>query len=258
MRLIRMLVIALAIALAALAMLRRPQLAAAERGRRVAEHHGCFGCHGPGGRHGAANPGRSDRTVPGFAGDLMMYAKTAAEVREWIQTGAPARRRSSATWREQRARGTLVMPAFGSRLSSRELDDLVAYVLAVHGAPAPADSQAAAGLERADALGCTGCHGAGGRLSLPNPGSLKGYVPSWDGEDFPELVHDRAEFEQWVRKGVSRRMAANPAATFFLRRAPVRMPPYEEHLVAGDLDALWAYVRWLRSDAARPQAAAIE
>src|SRR5439155_10668871 len=54
----------------------RPRLTPAERGRRLAERLGCFGCHGPGGIHGAANPGRSDRTVPTFGDDLMMYAKT--------------------------------------------------------------------------------------------------------------------------------------------------------------------------------------
>ena len=37
-------------------------------------------------------------------------------------------------------------------------------------------------------LACTGCHGPQGRGSPPNPGSLKGYIPSWDGADYPDLV----------------------------------------------------------------------
>jgi mono/diheme cytochrome c family protein len=139
------------------------------------------------------------------------------------------------------------MPSFGKRLTKREVDDLVAFVLAAAGEPAPEDSLPAAGLERASELGCFGCHGVGGRFARPNPGSFKGYVPPWDGPDFPELVANRSEFDEWVENGVSRRFETNQAATFFLRRAPLHMPHYRTHLEPGDLDALWAYVRWLRA-----------
>ncbi len=46
------------------------------------------------------------------------------------------------------------------------------------------------------------------------------------------------------------RLERNGLAQFFLRRAALRMPAFERHLHAGDVDALWAYVRWLRSAAA--------
>uniref|UniRef100_A0A832IAK9 C-type cytochrome n=1 Tax=Eiseniibacteriota bacterium TaxID=2212470 RepID=A0A832IAK9_UNCEI len=225
----------------------RPPPPAAERGRRLAERLGCFACHGPEGTRGAANPGRTDGSVPNFEGDLMMYASSPEDVRAWIRDGVTPKRAASATWRSERDRGALRMPAFGGRVSDAELDDLVAFVLASAGEPAPADPLAAHGLARAEALGCTGCHGAGGRLARPNPGSFKGYVPPWDGADFAELVRGRAEFDEWVRDGVSRRFAAHPAARFFLERAVLRMPAYGERLQPGDLDALWAYVAWLRS-----------
>lgn len=233
----------------------RPRLTPAERGRRLAERTGCFGCHGPEGTHGTANPGRTDRTVPTFRGDVMMYADDAGEVREWIRDGVSAKRARSKTWQEQRKKGALRMPAFRSRLSDREVDDLVAFVLAQSGTPEPEDSLVAHGLERAEGLGCTGCHGAGGRLARRNPGSLKGYVPSWDGADFPELVRGRAEFGEWVEEGVSRRFSTNPVARWFLRRAVLHMPAYREHLAPGDVDALWAYVTWLRSARGAPAAA---
>jgi len=102
------------------------------------------------------------------------------------------------------------------------------------------------GRDRAEALGCIGCHGTGGRYARPNPGSLKGYVPPWDGADFAELVGGKAEFTEWVERGVSRRFDSNPVARFFLKRAPVKMPAYRSHLAPGDVDALWAYVVWLR------------
>lgn len=256
-RLLILCVLALAAGFAAFAVLTRPQLPPAERGRRLAERHACFACHGPGGTKGAANPGRRDRTVPSFGGDLMMYADDAADVRAWILDGSTPRRRASATWRAQRDSGAVRMPAFRGALSERQVDDLVAYVMLISESPEPADALARTGRDRARELGCTGCHGAGGRLSLTNPGSFKGYVPSWDGRDFPELVRDEREFGEWVRHGISGRFKANPFARFFLERARLRMPAYERHLRDGDIAALWAYVRWLRSPEAAPDSAAV-
>ena len=237
--------------------MRRPNLPPAERGRRLAEQHGCFACHGAAGTKGAANPGRSDKTVPTYAGDLMMFANNARDVREWILNGVSAKKRESKTWQEQRAAGVYKMPAFRSRLSDRDVSDLVAYVMVVSDSPEPDDSLALAGRDRAKALGCTGCHGYGGRLSLPNPGSMKGYVPSWDGADFLELVSGEPEFCQWVEHGVSDRFKGNPAAMFFLKRAQLHMPAFERHLADGDLARLWAYVRWLRTPAAQPDSATV-
>jgi len=245
-RLARVTFVFIALALVAWAFVVRPRLPAAERGHRLAERWGCLTCHGPGGIRGASNPGRVDRTVPGFEGDVMMYAKSDAEIAEWIRDGATKRRAESKTWRDQRDRGALRMPAYGGRLSAGEVADLVAYVDACSGNPDPEDDRPAAGLAKAQALGCTGCHGPGGRLAAGNPGSLKGYVPSWDGMDFPELVSSRAEFDQWVTAGVSDRFRGNPAATFFLRRAALHMPAYRDHVRPADLDTLWAYVDWLR------------
>ena len=225
----------------------RPRLPAAERGHRLAQSTGCFACHGDGGLKGAANPGRDDRTVPGFEGDVMMYAKSLEEIRQWIHDGVNEARSQSETWREQSRRGAVKMPAFGDRLTDRKIADLTAYVAAVSGMPEPETPEAARGLERAEALGCIGCHGAGGRLAPVNPGSLKGYVPSWDSDDFAELVRDRDEFEAWVENGVSRRHDRNPFARFFLRRAVLRMPAYRDRLEPGDMDALWSYVQWLRA-----------
>jgi mono/diheme cytochrome c family protein len=224
----------------------RPRLTGVERGRRIAEANGCFACHGPEGTKGVPNVGRVDLTVPSFSGALMMYAKDAGQVREWIENGGTQAKRASATWNAEREKGTLRMPRFKDRLTKHEIDDLVAFVLASAGEPAPEDSLPSAGLERAQALGCFGCHGTGGRFARPNPGSFKGYVPPWDGPDFPDLVASREEFNEWVESGVSRRFAANPVASYFLRRAPLHMPHYKTHLDPGDLDALWAYVTWLR------------
>jgi mono/diheme cytochrome c family protein len=238
---------------AALAVARHMDLPAAERGRRLAEQTGCFGCHGPGGLAGADNPGRTDRTVPNFADDVMMYAKTPEEIREWIRDGVTKKKAASVSWRAERDRGALRMPAFVHRLEAGEIDDLAAYVMAASGMPEPDDSLAGHGLQRAGELGCVGCHGPGGRLARANPGSWKGAIPSWDGAAFSELVRDSTEFREWVERGVSRRLENTPLAASFLKRAAVRMPGYEKHLEAGDVPALWAYVTWLRSEASHPK-----
>jgi mono/diheme cytochrome c family protein len=223
-----------------------PRITPAERGRRLAEREGCFACHGPGGTKGVANPGRAEGSVPSYLGALMMYARDREEIREWIRDGATEAKRKSRSWREARAKGALKMPAFGSRLSPSQIDDLVAFIEVTSGRPEPPEGGPARGLERVQELGCDGCHGPGGRFARPNPGSLKGYVPPWDGGDFPELVRSRAEFAEWVEHGVARRLESNPFARFFLDRAPLRMPAYRSHLEAGDVDTLWAYVQWLR------------
>jgi len=223
----------------------RPKLTPVERGRRLAEQNGCFGCHGPEGIQGTADPGRASGTVPSYRA-LMMYAKNGQDVREWIRDGVTASRAKSESWKESRKAAALRMPAFGKRLNAGQIDDLVAFVMAASGEEAPEDSTALAGRERASELGCTGCHGAGGRFARPNPGSLKGYIPPWDGEDFPDLVRDQHEFNEWVENGVTRRFDTNPMAKYFLRRAALHMPEYKRFLRKGDLDALWAYVTWLR------------
>jgi len=242
----------MAAAIVAAAFVFHPNLTPVERGRRLAEANGCFGCHGPEGTRGASNPGRKDGTVPTFSGTLMMYASNADEVRQWIADGATKAKAESETWKAERRKGALRMPAFGRKLSPEEIDDLVAFVMASAGEPAPEDSLAMAGRDRAEELGCVGCHGAGGRFARPNPGSLKGYIPPWDGADFPDLVRDESEFRQWLEEGVSRRFRSDPLASFFLRRATLHMPAFRDHLEPGDEAALWAYVTWLR--AARSEA----
>ncbi len=81
---------------------------------------------------------------------------------------------------------------------------------------------------------------------MPNPGSLKGMVPGWDGNGFQELVKGKPEFREWVLEGRTKRLGKNPLARFFLNGQTIKMPAYKDHAKEGDEEALWAYVRWLR------------
>jgi hypothetical protein len=83
---------------------------------------------------------------------------------------------------------------------------------------------------------------------VPNPGSLKGYIPGFGGADFDELVRDDTELRSWIIHGGIERLNGNPLATYFIERQRIRMPVYEQRLPAADVDALVAYVRWLAAD----------
>jgi mono/diheme cytochrome c family protein len=211
-----------------------------QRGLRQAERMGCFGCHGPGGAGGVANPGSAGSSVPAWNdGTWMMYSDTEADVRAWIVDGhAPG------TAPEPKA--LLQMPAYKGRLSAGELDDLTAYVLTVMQFGS-LEGKASEGQGAAKRLGCFGCHGSEGRGLIPNPGSLKGYTPPWDGADYPELVRGPAEFRQWVQNGITDRFRANPAARHFVEGEVVRMPAYGDKVSDADLAALQAYVDWVRA-----------
>ena len=95
--------------------------------------------------------------------------------------------------------------------------------------------------------GCFGCHGPEGRGLVSNPGSFKGFIPPWDGEDYTELVRNSAEFAQWVRRGVSDRFQANPAARTILATQAIRMPAYGDRVSDEELRDLEAYVAWVRA-----------
>jgi len=213
-----------------------------ERGRAVARRMGCFGCHGPGGERPIPNPGAKNGDVPRWGGGMwMMYNDDPDDVRAWIRDGHPPDHAPDAN-------GLLAMPAYGDRLSDAELGDVTAYVLAVSRFGWPDDPAVAAGREVAERLGCFGCHGPEGRGLVANPGSFKGYIPPWDGPDYPDLVRSREELSQWVRDGITDRLRRNPAARKILETQAIQMPAYGDRVSDQDLDGLAAYIDWVRAN----------
>src|SRR6202043_762177 len=227
------LVLAETAALAVIAV-RARWLAAAEssqqrRGERVAERMGCFGCHGPGGAGGIPGPGSRAGDVPAWVGgSWTMSTHEPGDVRSWILDGPPPGQKPDA--------GALIkMPAFRSRMSGAELADLPVSALTVSQFGELPDSKVSAGRDAALRFGCFGCHGAEGRGLVRDPGSLKGYVPSWDGDDYAELVRGDDELRQWVRNGAPDRLRANPAARHFLEGEAVQMPAYGDRVKPAEL-----------------------
>jgi mono/diheme cytochrome c family protein len=146
------------------------------------------------------------------------------------------------------------MPAYRAFLTPHQLDDLTAYLRATSGQILPKDdSQIFRGAELAIELECFTCHGPLGAGGVANPGSFKGYVPSFWGRDFDDLVRDDAELRQWLVHGQVPRIAEHPIGGWFFRRQALKMPAYGDRLTDADLDALVAYVRWIRSGSWRDE-----
>jgi mono/diheme cytochrome c family protein len=216
------------------------------RGWAVAESHGCFTCHGVGGHRGMTNPGHGLEDIPPWSSGLTtMYAENEGEIREWILDGMTKRVRADPEQMKLRLGAAIAMPSYRQVLSDGDLVALVAYVKAVADFEKPEDAQAEAGRQVAIQYGCFNCHGPQGRGALDNPGSLKGYVPAWDGPEYADLVRSDDEARQWILDGRARRLQDSALARFFLDRQKVQMPAYRQHLTDADVDALLAYIRWL-------------
>ena len=219
-----------------------------QRGWLVAHEKGCFTCHGPGGLRGMADPGHGLGEVPAFSRAVIhMYARSEDEIREWILDGLPKSVRQSPSEMRLRQGATIHMPAWRGLLSPRELDHLVAYVKAVSDFEKPAEAQAEEGREIAFRIGCFNCHGPQGRGSMPHVRAFKGYIPAWDGADFPVLASDDREIRLWILDGGTRRLWANPAVRWFLERQPIKMPAYRGHLTEAEVDRIIDYIHWLRA-----------
>ena len=190
-----------------------------QRGADLALAQGCLACHG--------GPGVSPLLPRPFA-DLDDVDPVT--LREWILDGMPLRVRQDPESRAALEAAAIRMPAWRERLSDAQVDDLVSYVRALAGAEVPEDPAARTGQVVAERLGCFRCHGPGGRGAGSNPGSLKGYIPPWDGRDFAELVVDGAEVREWILGGRAQRLQRNPLARFFLDRQAIRMPAFRGHI----------------------------
>jgi hypothetical protein len=224
----------------------RPEQSPPLSGRDVAAAAGCFGCHGPEGRGGVANPGSPRGSIPGFTGStLMMYVHDDADIRQYVLDGRPERLADDPDYRAAMEAQAIRMPAYRGRLTAGEVDLVVAFVRTVSALLEPTDESARRGLEVARRLGCFGCHGELGMGGRANPGSLKGYVPGFMGADFRELVHDDDELRTWIAKGQLERIERNPIGGWFSRRQQIHMPAFERFLGDGDRDALVALLHWI-------------
>jgi mono/diheme cytochrome c family protein len=231
----------------------RPRDTPAARGQRLAHELGCFACHGPGGDGTTSNPGSEEGTVPAFVERTqMMYVTNAKDLREYILDGAPQRKRDDPDYRAKMEAAALRMPAYRPFVTATQVEDLVAYLRAASGLVGPKDHLAERGAVLAHEFGCHACHGPLGSGGVGNPGSLKGYIPSFWGADFDELVRDDEELRLWITDGEIPRISGHWVGGWFFRRQAIKMPAYGKFLSAEDVGALAAYVRWVRAGSWKP------
>lgn len=216
------------------------------RGAEIAARAGCFSCHGAEGARGLPDPGSGQGVPPWIGGVPMMYVSGEEEVREYILDGVSRRRARSASAAAERARSAIRMPAYRGVLRPEEVDDVAAYVMAVAQIEPVPDPQAARGRDLVRRFRCEACHGVSGSGGVLNPGSLKGYVPGWLGDDYPELVQDRQELQRWILDGGIERFTKARLARYFVIRQRLQMPAYRTALTPEDADAIGAYILFLR------------
>ncbi len=102
---------------------------AAFEGRKIASRVGCFGCHGPSGMGGTANPRSFKGHIPPWDGkEFDDLVRDDQELLEWILDGQPRRLRENWASRYFLERQKIPMPAYRDYLSDDELNKLVVYI----------------------------------------------------------------------------------------------------------------------------------
>ena len=224
---------------------RRAETTPALHGVAVARQLGCFACHGTEGRGGVTDPGSRNGRIPGWDhATVACLVADEQELKDWILDGQPVRLKKLAT--VARRAPLVPMPAYRRRINETDLADLLTYFRAVSLFGKEMTEPVYEGWKVADRLGCFGCHGPSGTGGYPNPGSFKGHIPAWEGDEFPELVKDDAELAEWILNGHPRRLWENPLARHFLEGQVIQMPAYRAHLSADEQARLVAYFQWLR------------
>ena len=100
---------------------------AVARGKLLYERFGCVMCHGTDGKGGFANPNaETDGKVPGV--NYVKEGYTHAEVAEVIRNGKPRIGRTD----PQGPTPPYRMPGWHDRMSKREIDDLVQYLMSLY------------------------------------------------------------------------------------------------------------------------------
>ena len=101
----------------------------AYEGSVIANDLGCFGCHGPSGMGGIANPRSFTGIIPSWEGEhYEQLVESDDELREWILTGTSSRIMENPIGRFFLESQLIQMPAYREHLTDEELELLIIYI----------------------------------------------------------------------------------------------------------------------------------
>lgn len=227
---------------------KQPESSPVSRGARLAETAGCFACHGGGDGEKRFNLRDRDGKWAAKNNPTFWDAEITKVDRlvEWIANGV------TADEVEKHKKLFIKMPAYKDRLKPDEIEAIAAWILAeglkfTQGVgpaakPVAETHQSLMGdglLVQGDRLsrkfGCYQCHGELGQGGVVNPGSFKGYIPGFFGQDFLKLTAngDRAEILHWIEHGRGNAIEAGllgRIARHYTEGQATPMPGYRDQL----------------------------
>ena len=233
-----------------------PEYSPSQRGAKVADQAGCFSCHGLRSDQGSLNPSRASEPSSFSRVPSIFEERYSVEVlREWIEEGISSEKRQSKSHTEARKKELLHMPPYKGRLSSDEIDDLMAFLaLTQYSVAAPSYSAPAPGEELVRRFACFTCHGELGQGGVKDLGSLKGYIPGFFGQDFRALTRNGnlKDIFEWIENGASDSFLNQGflgfyPGRFFSERQVIKMPAYKELLPPDEIQIIAEFVLELLS-----------
>lgn len=251
---------------------KQPEYSPVARGAQLAESAGCYACHGRGDGEKRFNLRQASaekwapKSNPTFWDGEITSVDTLVE---WIANGV------TADEVERHQKLFVKMPAYKDRLKPAEIDAIAAWILAeglkfiqdtgaeVELIPATAgqtlapDQLLVAGDRLSRKFGCYQCHGELGQGGVANPGSFKGYIPGFFGQDFLKLTAqgDRSEIIHWIDHGRGRAIESGAAgwlAKKYLDGQATPMPGYRDQLTAAEKDLLADFMLLLNKSGPLP------
>lgn len=154
---------------------------------------------------------------------------------------------------EKDKEGIIKMPGYKAYLSSKDLQDLIAFLKATANVSNPRGEKEKKGRDLVLKNSCFFCHGILGAGGIKNPGSLKGYIPSFIGNDFKVLVRSDKDLVEWIKTGKVSHIYQHPIGKIFLKKQIIKMPAYKNILTDEEIKLMVTYIKWLREEGKKYQ-----
>jgi mono/diheme cytochrome c family protein len=240
---------------------KQPEHSPVSRGAQLVDTAGCLACHGGGDGEKRFNLRLRGTQWAAKNNPTFWDAEITSvdKLVEWIAQGVVADEV------EKHKKLFIQMPAYQDRLKPDEIEAIAAWILAEGlkitqgtgpeagpgtlpaGTPLPPDQLLISGDRLSRRFGCYQCHGELGQGGAPNPGSFKGYIPGFYGQDFLKLTAngDRNEVLHWIDHGrgeaIESGLVGRLTKRYFAGQA-IPMPGYRDQLAAPEKELLADFI----------------